>query len=630
VAGLGKRVAPLVAGTLVAAGLAVAPAYAVDAIDGPLTSGDSLFPNQGNGGYDVSHYDVDIAWNPGVPGGTITATTTIQATTTIVPLSSFGLDLEGLTVTSVKVDGQTAAFSRLDEPTSEPPGKHKLVITPGTPVTGTFTVEVAYQGIPSKHVDTDGSWEGWVPTSDGATFLNQPIGSMTGFPNNNTPKDKATYKFTLGVPEIYEAVSNGELESAIVDAGCRRWVWNQSRPMASELALVSIGQYDVLQSTVSLSGGRTVPEWSFVDSALSPGTKAAINTRRAELSTILTHLESLFGPYPGGSTGLVVDTVPSGINYALETQDRPFFPGGVNRGTLVHELTHQWYGDAVSPTVWNDLWINEGMATWAPVEESGSSTYDRFHGEWQNTPANDPDWTIPPVGITNTADLYGFQSYNRGAMTYEALRTLIGDAHFRTFIEQWQEEYDGESHGTADFIAMAEEVSGQALNAFFQDWLYDADKPAWPPAVRQPTDRPLAGRPLTNQPATTSTPPMVIGDTGGVCDVDDGPPPVDPPPIVPTPPTTPGALGAECQVGATGKARVGRKLTARMTGCPAPTAVSSYQWFAGGKPIAGADKATYKIKRSKLGKRISVRVMVSAPGYVTAERVSPPTKKVRR
>ena len=79
-AGLGKRVAPLFAGALVAAGLAVAPAYGGDAIDGPLTSGDSLFPNQGNGGYDVSHYDVDIAWTPAVQmdESTIDATTTIR------------------------------------------------------------------------------------------------------------------------------------------------------------------------------------------------------------------------------------------------------------------------------------------------------------------------------------------------------------------------------------------------------------------------------------------------------------------------------------------------------------------------------------------------------------------------
>ena len=99
-AGHGRRVAALVTGALVAAGLALAPAYGGRPADatGPLTSGDSLFPNQGNGGYDVSHYDLDFVWNPGrAQAGTIDATATITATTTGEPLSSFGLDLEGLT-----------------------------------------------------------------------------------------------------------------------------------------------------------------------------------------------------------------------------------------------------------------------------------------------------------------------------------------------------------------------------------------------------------------------------------------------------------------------------------------------------------------------------------------------------
>jgi hypothetical protein len=579
-------VAPLVAGALVVAGLAAAPAYAVDAIDGPLTSGDSLFPNQGNGGYDVSHYDLAIAWTPGLPA-TIDATTTITATTTGPPLSSFGLDLEGLTVSSVMVDGQTAGFSHIDEATSEPPGKHKLVVTPATPVDGAFTVVVTYHGAPSTHVDTDGSSEGWVSTLDGATFLGQPIGSMTGFPNNNTPSDKATYTVTLDVPQLLEAASNGELVSADTVAGRRIWVWNQTRPMASELALVSIGQFDVHESTVALSGGRTVHEWSFIDSALSPTVKSNVDAERAQLSTILLGLEALFGPYPGHSTGIVVDAVP-GVGYALETQDRPFFPGGVGHETFVHELTHQWYGDAVSPTVWNDLWINEGMATWAPVHVASESTFDEFHGEWETTPANDPRWTIPPVGITDTADLYGFQSYDRGAMTYEALRTLIGEAHFDTLVEEWQPRYDGESHGTDDLIALAEEVSGQDLTAFFQDWLRDPDKPAWPNPAQPPTQ----------------------------------PPPTEPPTQPP-----PGTIGGECGVRIKGKALVGRTLTARIRGCPAG-ATSTYQWFAGRKRVSGATHAAYKIPASKAGKWLRAQVTVRVPGYLDAVRLSPRTKRV--
>ena len=125
------------------------------------TSGDSLFPNQGNGGYDVIHYDVDIAWTPAVPlsQSTIDATTTIEATTTLAPLESFGLDLEGLTVTSVTVNGDPAVFERLeDDPNgTEPPPKRKLVVTPADPVTGPFTVVVDYEGIPTTHFDNDGS-----------------------------------------------------------------------------------------------------------------------------------------------------------------------------------------------------------------------------------------------------------------------------------------------------------------------------------------------------------------------------------------------------------------------------------------------------------------------------------------
>ena len=67
-------------------------------------------------------------------------------------------------------------------------------------MSGPFTVVVEYGGVPETRHDTDGSDEGWIPTEDGATFMNQPIGSMTGFPNNNNPQDKATYKFTVDGP----------------------------------------------------------------------------------------------------------------------------------------------------------------------------------------------------------------------------------------------------------------------------------------------------------------------------------------------------------------------------------------------------------------------------------------------
>ncbi|MGO1316466.1 MAG: M1 family aminopeptidase [Cellulomonadaceae bacterium] len=494
------RVLAVALAATLTAGLAVATpsqARADDAIDGAQTSGDVLFPNVGNGGYDALHYDIDLAWTPGatLAASTIEATSTMTATAP-TPLRSFSLDFEGLEIDSVTVNGQPAAYVRdIDADAT----KYKLVITPAQPVSGEFVTEVTYHGVPSRHVDADGSYEGWNVTADGATFLGQPIGSMTGFPHNNTPADKATYTLSLDIPTQITnaagtgnaaAVSIGKLVSSVPHAdGTRRtWTWDQEVPTPSELVLISIGKYDMIEGQVTLSDGRVIPEWSFMDSALSTANKQNIINRRAQLGEIIRNLETIYGPYPGASTGVVVDTVPSGISYALETQDRSFFPStnSVLGNTLIHELIHQWYGNNVAPTVWNDIWINEGMASWGPTHyntlfgTSTTTTETNYYNSWNSRAASHPAWTIPPAGMTDSATLYDYQTYTRAAQMWEALKISIGDDAFFDFVVRWQSVYGGQSAGAAEFIALAEEVSGRDLEAFFQDWIYDADKPAWP------------------------------------------------------------------------------------------------------------------------------------------------------
>lgn len=482
-------------------GTVPSPASArVDPIDGPQTSGDVLFPNIGNGGYDVSHYDLDLTWNPtgvvsGVMGGTVDAVTTIDAATTGAPLQSFSLDFRHptMTISSLTVDGVDTPYTSIQ---SDDDLKYKLVVTPAVPVEGEFTVEVEYSGVPVRQVDPDGSSEGWMATADGATFLNQPIGAMTLYPNNNTPADKATYDVSIDIPNTITSASgegpaaaagNGELTKVAGD-GRTDWQWSQTEPMATELVMISIGKYDVLESDVVLDSGRTLHEWSFVDSGFTSGTKTAIDAQRARWKSVLDGLESIYGPYPGHSIGVVVDTTPN-VNYALETQDRSYFNNSIAAGTFVHEAAHQWYGNNVSPTEWNDLWINEGMATWVPTwfnnegvtpPTSATTTGGSNFLTWNSTAATSPAWTIPPAGMTDPADLYDFQSYTRGSMMWEALRQSIGDADFFELLRDWQARYAGESHGGADLEALAEEISGRDLTAFFVDWTKDADRPAWP------------------------------------------------------------------------------------------------------------------------------------------------------
>jgi len=475
--------AALIVGAVVAASVvATVPAVAAEPTVGARTAGDPLFPHVGNGGYDVTHYDLDLTYRA---NDDVSAVATIAATAA-APLSGFSLDFEGMTVDSVTVNGVPAQFSREQDVDAT---LFKLDITPATAVSGPFTVAVAYSGAPVRHIDADGSSEGWVKTSDGVTALGQPIGAMTWFPQNNAPADKATYDISVTAPTTaggnpLSVASNGELIGKTVDAqaGTTTWDWQQRNPMATELSVLSIGRFNVLESDITLASGRTLHEWSFVDPTISVNVQNTINTRRGEIKQIIDWLETKLGPYPGNSVGLIVDRV--GVQYALETQDRPFFDGSVSANTLIHELVHQWLGNEVAPADWSHIWLNEGAAEFF-------TTYYRYGvGLSQTTPENDSfgswssasasRWLTPTVGFTDPAELYDWQVYNRGKYTLGALMTAVGRDAFDATYAAWTKAHAGGSADTDDFIALAEQVSGRELGAFFQDWLFDTDKPAWP------------------------------------------------------------------------------------------------------------------------------------------------------
>lgn len=511
----------LLAGSLLATSLPAAAAD--DPIDGARTSGDPMFPNIGNGGYDALDYDVSLSWSPtgvanGLVTGDITTATTTMTARALSPLRSFSLDFEGMTVAAVTVNGVPAAWTRDIDEAAE---KFKLIVTPATPVDGQFTVAVTYSGTPVVHIDSDGAFEGWNGTSDGAILLGQPIGTMAGFPHNNTPSDKATYTISVDAPSVLANVSgeqgdaavasNGELQSKTVSGDRTTWVWRQDEQMASELAVIAIGRFDMIEGSITLTDGRTIPSWSFMDSGLADASKTTIRNRVAQLETITRNLESLYGPYPGNSTGVIVDTVPSGVNYALETQDRSFFPsvGSVNGNTLIHELVHQWYGNNVAPTTWTDIWIGEGMATWGPTHYNsaagfggGTSTEQAYFTSWNNKSSTSTDWNIPPGAQTASNALYGYQTYTRSAQFWEALKISIGDDAFFALIKEWQTRFAGQSRTSADLKALAEEISGRDITALWNDWILEPGKPAWPDKLS-----------LSLRTDVAATEPLDTGDT---------------------------------------------------------------------------------------------------------------------
>ncbi len=457
--GLQKAVlcAVVVALTLAAA---MPAAAAADFTAGTTGLGDPFFPEAGDGGYDVASYGLQLDFTPDT--GDLTATATIAATAT-QDLSAFDLDLRGLQVNAVTVDGADAAFSQDDR---------KLSVTPSAviPSGGAFTVVVAYSGQPHNVIDPDGSKDGWIPTDDGAFVASEPQGSPTWFPCNDSLTDKALFDFEITVPKGVEAVANGALVSRRVDGPRVTWSYRATQPMAPYLATSTIGQFRIDQRPIA-----GIPSIVAVDPRVAGASKNALS-RQAQM---LQLWEKLFGPYPFSETGVIVDSAPS-VGYALETQTRPLFDQAADSITLAHELAHQWFGDSVSIATWPDMWLNEGFATWAEwrwAQHQGGHTTAQHFRELMRRPASDPLWGFPPAAIPKPAELFATPVYARGAMALEALRQRVGTQTFLGILRAWAAEHQYGNVDTAEFIALADARSGKRLDGLFERWLYEPGKP---------------------------------------------------------------------------------------------------------------------------------------------------------
>jgi len=421
--------------------------------------GDPLFPLAGNGGYDVSNYALILDYEPSA--NFLSGSAVITATAT-QSLSRFDLDLRGFTISRLLVNGQSASFARSGQ---------ELIVTPRKALGSgkTFTVTVDYAGMPTVVVDADDSIEGWIPTSDGAFVAGEPQGSPGWYPANDNPRDKATYDFRVSVPAGLTVMANGVLVSSTTSGGRTTWAWRENDPMAPYLATATVGVFDLTQST--LPGG--IPAYVAVDPHLGASDVLA------ELPDVVAFYASIYGPYPFDAVGAIVDDARF-VFYALETQTKPLFDRMPDEATLVHELSHMWFGDSVTLTEWPDLWLHEGFATWSEwiwSEHTGGKTaqetFDTLYGR------QSANFWDPPAGDPGSPELLFSPSvYLRGGMTLQALRVKVGEATFFRILRDWAAEHRHGNASTAQFIALAERDSGLSLATFFDVWLVQPGKPA--------------------------------------------------------------------------------------------------------------------------------------------------------
>ncbi|ANP52735.1 aminopeptidase N [Streptomyces griseochromogenes] len=456
-----RREAVLATVPVAVAALLGAAGPAPSGTTGAAGAGDPYFPLSGNGGYHVSHYDLTLRYDTASRHLDGKAVLTARATQR---LSRFDLDLKGLKVTGVTVDRSAAGFRRSGQ---------ELVVTPRHALRKdqTFRVTVTYHGTPKPVTDPDGSSDGWIPTDDGAFVAGEPQGTMTWFPGNNHPKDKASYDFTITVPEGRTAVANGVLRGQHTAHGLTTFRWHAAEPMAAYLATATVGKFKVEQYTTP----DGIPVYNAVDAREAHASAPVLK----KLPSVLGWESKLFGPYPFRAAGAIVDHAPD-VGYALETQTRPVYDSAPDVSTLVHESAHQWFGDSVSLTSWKDIWLNEGFATYAEwlysEQHGGDSAQKTFDGLYAR-PADTDLWAYPPGDPGSGKNLFGAPVYDRGAMALHELRKAVGDPDFFRILRAWAAAHRAGHGTTAQFVRIAERQSGKDLDGLFHTWLYAEGKP---------------------------------------------------------------------------------------------------------------------------------------------------------
>jgi aminopeptidase N len=435
-----------------------------DGVAGDAGIGDPYFPLLGNGGYDVTRYDLEFTID-GADGSDVAAAARITATAT-EDLDTFDLDFWRHDIERVEVDGRTAAH-RLDG--------EELVIDP-EPVLregATFVVDVRYRGRFTPVPGAGFGDLGWQQVG-GVTFVSdEPFGAHSWFPSNDHPSDKAAFGITITVPDGTTAVATGTLVSRTSSGGRTTSVWDHPDPIPTYVVALAFGDLRIVESDGPHGIGiRHAFPRALADRAI---------TAFADTADLVTDLEELFGPYPFDTYGVLV--VDGELGYAMENQTLVLYPRSILDGsqfsqvTVVHELAHHWFGNWVSPASWDETWLNEGFAAYAEQLwlEHTTAGYD-IDGAMRRIAARGHG----QIGDPGVRRMFSEDVYQRGALTLHALRRTMGDAGFFQLLRLWCDRYGGSSATSEDLAALASEVAGQDLHAFFAQWLDGATTPPLP------------------------------------------------------------------------------------------------------------------------------------------------------
>ena len=433
---------------------------------------------------DVKHYRLQIQLIPNEfsTAGVITGAVTITGETSGT-VSDINVDAQPtLIIDSVTLDGSPNNFRR---------NNRRVVISFPAPAAAgkSFAIVIQYHG---ASTGSGGLGAGLLFTRHGAGLLpviasfSEPFGAPLWWPCIDNPADKATAEVEVTVPQGNQAASNGVLDKVQTNSDHTvTYFWREDSPLATYLVSVTASNFERFEdSYTALDGVTKMPLIYYVY-------PEHLELARAKFAVVRSALEiyaGLFGEYPflGEKYGMAEWPFGGAMEHQTITSISSSLVASVSsnqQATIVHELSHHWWGDLVTMRTWDDIWLNEGFATYSEV-----LFFERFAGLAPGellSRSYDDGVVDGALGGTVTAENLDapFDDngaiYKKGGWVLHMLRHVLGDQKFFDVLKQYRTRYAFSNASTGDFQQVCEGFYGASLEWFFKQWIYAPGRPVY-------------------------------------------------------------------------------------------------------------------------------------------------------
>ncbi len=377
------------------------------------------------------------------------------------PESVIELNLyDNMHVRSVKLNGIQTEYSR---------SNNRIFILSEFELSDTFNIEIVYDGSP-KRSGFDGFVFGSVNGNSIVYNISEPIYASTWFPCDDDPSDKAMLDIEITNDSKYISVSNGKLKSELQAGDKKTYHYQTIYPISTYLISVYSAPYKTFYDVYNGLDGKDSMR---IEYYVMPEHFEKAKIDFADHVDIMKTLSQIFGEYPFikekygvaeflWNYGAMENQTITGIGYAFVSGNNFF------TDTYVHELAHHWWGNSVGPKTWNDIWLNEGFATYsealyAEAKHGKDALISKMQSKFSN------HFRGPLYAPKN---LFGETVYEKGAWVLHMLRNEIGDSTFFKSLHRYYDLYKYSNASVEDFKKVCEGESGIDLNKFFDQWIY--------------------------------------------------------------------------------------------------------------------------------------------------------------